>query len=180
MLKRGRGNLGIEVIGGFKLLKAALLLAAAIVLPIFGKHQVPLLFWLAQHVSVDPNAHFFRGLVDKFIQLSPKFPLISVGMGIYAVIFAIEGTGLVLRKGWAEYLTIIVTASFLPLEIYEMVRHTTVIKGVVIALNIVIVAYLWRRVRARRHQKHDVAHHPPLAGVRAWLRKSSLSRARQA
>jgi uncharacterized membrane protein (DUF2068 family) len=150
-----RGFVGLEIIGAFKLLKAVLLIVGAVLLPIVGKGHMDALFWLLRHLSVDPHAHYFQELVRKLIDLSPKFPLISVGMFCYGVIFSVEGIGLLLRKHWAEYLTVIVTASFLPLEVYELIHHTTAVKGFVIALNVAIVVYLVLRLKlshkARQH-----------------------------
>jgi uncharacterized membrane protein (DUF2068 family) len=53
-----------------------------------------------------------------------------------------EGTGLALRKRWAEYFTIIATSSFVPLEVYELVKNFTITKVVVIAVNVAIIVYL--------------------------------------
>jgi len=39
-----------------------------------------------------------------------------------------EGVGLALRKRWAEYLTIIATSSLIPLEVYELIQHFSVMK----------------------------------------------------
>jgi uncharacterized membrane protein (DUF2068 family) len=69
---------------------------------------------------------------------------------IYAAVFLTEGTGLLFRKRWAEYLTTIVTASFVPFEIYEMVHKPSVLKAVGIALNAVIVVYLALRLWRER------------------------------
>ena len=55
-----------------------------------------------------------------------------------------------MRKVWAEYLTIIITGSFIPLEIYEMVEHRSMVKGMVIVLNVAIVIYLVLRVATRQ------------------------------
>jgi len=167
-----RGYVGLEVIGGFKLLKAVLLILGAVLLPIVGKGHMAALFWLLQHLSVDPHARYFQELVRKLIDLSPKFPLISVGMFCYGVIFCVEGIGLLLRKHWAEYLTAIVTASFLPLEIYEMLQHTTAVKGFVIALNAAIVVYLVVRLKQRHKAgQHSSAKQEGFAsGLRAGVR----------
>jgi uncharacterized membrane protein (DUF2068 family) len=73
-----------------------------------------------------------------------------VGTFFYAGLFAIEGTGLLLGKRWAEYFTIVTTSAFLPLEIYEMVKHFTVAKVVVTVVNALIVVYLAVRVRSER------------------------------
>ena len=43
---------------------------------------------------------------------------------IYAALDLVEGTGLYLEKVWAEYLTLAITASFLPWEIFEVLRKS--------------------------------------------------------
>jgi uncharacterized membrane protein (DUF2068 family) len=77
----------------------------------------------------------------------------SVGTFIYAGLLLTEGTGLLLRKRWAEYFTIITTAGLIPLEIYELVHHATTVKTVVLAVNVVIVAYLIAHVRSSAHRE---------------------------
>ena len=76
--------------------------------------------------------------------------LVAIGTGsfIYAALLLTEATGLWLRRRWAEYFTIIVTGSFIPLEIYEVAKRFTVTRLAMIALNVVIVCYLMRRLRA--------------------------------
>src|SRR5690242_7572790 len=54
---------------------------------------------------------------------------LSVGTFIYAGLLATEGTGLLLRKRWAEYFTIITTAGFIPLGVYELSRHLRYLKS---------------------------------------------------
>ena len=61
-----------------------------------------------------------------------------------------EGTGLLLRKRWAEYFTIITTGGLIPLELYELSRHVTAVKIAVLIVNVAIVAYLVARVRKTR------------------------------
>jgi uncharacterized membrane protein (DUF2068 family) len=53
-----------------------------------------------------------------------------------------EGTGLLLRQRWAEYFTVVVTGSFIPLELYELARHVTVPRLIVTGINVAIVWYL--------------------------------------
>jgi uncharacterized membrane protein (DUF2068 family) len=54
-------------------------------------------------------------------------------------------------KLWAEYLTIIATASFIPVEVYEIISRISAPKLVTLVLNIVIVVHLVAQVRRRRH-----------------------------
>jgi len=65
-----------------------------------------------------------------------------VGTFFYSALLLTEGTGLLLGKRWAEYFTIIATSSFIPLEVYEIVKRVRAAKVVVLLLNIVVVAYL--------------------------------------
>jgi uncharacterized membrane protein (DUF2068 family) len=70
-----------------------------------------------------------------------------VGTFIYSAVFLTEGIGLAFHKRWAEYFTIITTASFLPLELYEIIHRATIAKGVALAINILVVIYLVRELR---------------------------------
>jgi uncharacterized membrane protein (DUF2068 family) len=76
-------------------------------------------------------------------------------------LFSVEGIGLLTRKVWAEWLTIIITTSFIPLEVYEMVHKSSAIKAVVLVANILIVIYL---VARRIHASHQ-------HGLKGWLRE---------
>jgi uncharacterized membrane protein (DUF2068 family) len=60
----------------------------------------------------------------------------------YAAVEGIEAVGLWLQKRWAEYLTFLVTASFLPLEVYELIHKFTPFKVLALIINLAIVAYL--------------------------------------
>ena len=69
----------------------------------------------------------------------------ALGTLVYAALFLTEGIGLLLEKVWAEYFTVIVTSSFLPLEIYELIKKFNGFKVAVTIANAAIVAYLiWR------------------------------------
>ena len=68
--------------------------------------------------------------------------LISPLLFFYAGIFFVEGGGLLARKSWAEYFTIIVTASLIPLEVYEMFTHANWLKAGALLVNSVIVWFL--------------------------------------
>lgn len=73
---------------------------------------------------------------------------------VYAALLLAMGTGLFLEKRWAEYLTAIVTASFIPVEIYELVRHVRVTTIVVLVVNVATVIYLVWKLFRRSAQPH--------------------------
>jgi uncharacterized membrane protein (DUF2068 family) len=132
----------------FKFFKGAMLIAVALGAHHLMNHDVS---DFAEHLvdsfRVDPNNRYIEALLVKLQFLSAKqLKALSIGSFFYAAIVLIEGTGLALRKHWAEYFTIIVTASFLPLEIYELARRVSGIKIGVMAINLAILGYLIARV----------------------------------
>jgi uncharacterized membrane protein (DUF2068 family) len=101
-------------------------------------------------LRVDPDNRFIQPILAKAFSVTPKqLKELSAGTFFYAALLLIEGIGLLLRKHWAEYFTIITTGLFIPLEIYELARHFTVVKLVVTVVNVLIVWYLVARVRSR-------------------------------
>lgn len=69
---------------------------------------------------------------------------------VYAGVFLTEGIGLLLGRRWAEWLTVLVTASFLPLELYELVERLRWSRVLLLAVNLAILLYLVARLRADR------------------------------
>ena len=66
----------------------------------------------------------------------------------YAVLFLVEGTGLWLEKRWGEIVTIVITSSLIPVEIYELVHRFTVVRLGALIINVGVVIYLVLRLRA--------------------------------
>ena len=137
----------------FKLVKGLLLIAAGIgALKLLHKDVGEVVERWIDVLRVDPDNRYVHGLLVRVLSVNDRtLKEISAGTFAYAALFLTEGIGLLLRKRWAQYFTIIVTTSFLPLEVYELARHITVAKVGVILVNIAIVAYLIFRVR-RDHE----------------------------
>jgi uncharacterized membrane protein (DUF2068 family) len=66
----------------------------------------------------------------------------SIFAFIYSALCLIEGTGLIMRKVWAEYFTVILTTAALPWEGYEIVVRYTVFKLALLFINLVVLIYL--------------------------------------
>ena len=75
---------------------------------------------------------------------------VIVGSFLYGGLFLTEGIGLWLLKRWAMWFTVIITASFLPIEIYELADHPSTGKFTLLAINLALVGYLIRRIREGR------------------------------
>ncbi len=104
-------------------------------------------------LRADPHNRYLLWLVEKLSNVDDhRLRQLSVGTFFYSVLFLSEGTGLALAKRWAEYLTIVTTASLMPLELYEIYIHASWPRVVVLLVNIAVVAYLI--VELRRTKKH--------------------------
>ena len=108
------------------------------------------------HVDSDNNvAKWCLGIAGQ--ATNTKLVSLSAICFFYAGLFAIEGTGLYLRKSWAEYFVVIMTASLLPLEAYEIWHKVTAIKILLTICNLVILGYLIYVIRRRRKAERSGA-----------------------
>jgi uncharacterized membrane protein (DUF2068 family) len=139
----------LRVIAVFKFLKAALLLALSVVafpLP----HQdlgMRLEHWV-RAMHLDPGNRYIEHVLMRASNLSPaqikKVGLVGL---LYAGLFAVEGTGLWLKRRWGEWVTVVLTGMLVPVEVYEIVHRPTAIKVLVLLVNVGIVFYLILRIR---------------------------------
>jgi uncharacterized membrane protein (DUF2068 family) len=141
----------LRTIALYKLLKVLLLLALA-----YGEVRLrdasltaKLLTWASarpfglEHQVVTYLLAWFSGLSASRIH---ALRIVTLS---YAAIFAIEGVGLWMQKRWAEWLTTIITASLIPLEVWELFFRPNIGKAAVLVANAAIVAYLVWHVRSK-------------------------------
>ena len=149
MAKSRSHGRGLRLIAVFKLLKGLALLALGIgALKLLHKDVAAVVEHWINIFQVDPHSHYIQLLLAKLsIVDDRRLKELSVGTFIYSAIFLAEGVGLALGKRWAEYLTIVTTASLLPLEVYELVKHVGIGKGVALVINLAVVAYLILELR---------------------------------
>jgi uncharacterized membrane protein (DUF2068 family) len=144
MIQRRAHGRGLRLIAAFKLLKGLALLALGIgALNLLHKNVEAIAVHWINVFQVDPHSHYLQMLLEKLSFLDDKrLKELSVGTFFYSALFMTEGVGLALGKRWAEYLTIVSTASLLPIELYEIAKHTTIAKLVALVINLAVVAYL--------------------------------------
>jgi uncharacterized membrane protein (DUF2068 family) len=144
MTQRRAHGRGLRLIAAYKLLKGLALLALGIgALNLLHKDVEAIVAHWINILQVDPHSHYMQLLLAKLSILDDRrLKELSVGTFIYSAIFLTEGVGLALGKRWAEYLTIISTASLLPLEVYEIAKHASFGNVLVLVINLAVVAYL--------------------------------------
>ena len=137
-------NRWLIIIGALKLLKAVLFVSMGFgVIRLLHKDVADLLLHLTMALGFDPENRFVNMMLEQSALLSPhRLKQISIAIFLYAAVDVIEGTGLVLEKPWAEYFTLLLTGSFLPWELYEIIHHVTVLKVILTILNLAVFVYL--------------------------------------
>ena len=146
---KSAGNRLVRVIALFKLLKAALLIAVGMgALHLIHRDVASLLGHWVVKLGLDPGNRFIERALEKVGNLTPqKIRGLGIVSFIYAGLFLTEGIGLWLVKRWAEWFSVIMTTSLVPVEVYEIYRHPSVVKCFVLVVNIAVVGYLLYRIR---------------------------------
>src|SRR5580698_8202711 len=131
-------NMLLRLIALFKLLKAALLIAVGMsAFHLIHKDLASVLEHWVRMLGLDPGNRYVDRALQKVANLTPnKIKSFGVVSFIYAALFLTEGIGLWLVKRWAEWFSVIITTSLVPVELYEIYRHPSVLKCLVLVLNI--------------------------------------------
>lgn len=100
----------------------------------------------ADSLGIDPENRYLLLLLESLTGVSPK-QIAAVGLGtiLTSGLLLTIAWGLHLRQVWAEWLTIVATAFFIPIEIYEVVSSPHFTYALALAVNALIVWYLVRR-----------------------------------
>jgi uncharacterized membrane protein (DUF2068 family) len=139
----------LRLIAVFKFFKAALLIALGVGLfRLIHRDIGNILEHWCKALRLDPGSHWVDLALQKATRATPgQIKKFGLGSFFYAALFLAEGTGLWLRKRWGEWLTVIITSSLVPVELYEIHRHPSFVKVGVLAINIAIVIYLIHHMR---------------------------------
>jgi uncharacterized membrane protein (DUF2068 family) len=139
-----RHNRGLVFIAIFKWCKALALSALALgLLKLLHTDVSQVAEDIIRSLRVDPDNKVMGWLLAKLSLVDDtKLQTLSVLSFCYGALFFVEGTGLYFEKRWAEYLTIIATASFLPVELYELIQKVDALKISLLIVNVVIIWFL--------------------------------------
>jgi uncharacterized membrane protein (DUF2068 family) len=146
---RRRDGMLLRIIAVLKFLKAASLIALSV--GVFRTmHQdigMRLEHWV-RAMHLDPGNRHIEMLLERVSNLSPTQVkrLGLVGL-LYAGLFLVEGTGLWLQRRWGEWATVVITGLLIPVEVYEIFRHPSAVKILVLIVNMAVVGYLVYRIR---------------------------------
>jgi uncharacterized membrane protein (DUF2068 family) len=157
-------TVGLWLIIALKAVTALLLCGAFVVLLLARQSNPQDFFSVLVHRMFRGNP---PGIAIRYIATNTEFitramlTRVALATFAYAAVEATEAVGLFLRKAWAEWLVILVTVSFIPVEIYEIVSRPNPIKVLTLIANVLILWYLLKRLLEKR-SKHKKAQ-PSLA-----------------
>ncbi len=148
-------NQWLVLIALYKFLQALLFVAIGI-----GAHRLlhrdiaDEVLRFAEHLRFNPESHLVNFLLDKATLLKVE-QLRRIGLVAYsyAALSLAEGIGLYLEKAWGEILTLTITASFLPWEVFEIAHRLTWVRIGLLIANILVFFYLVRIVVDRAQHR---------------------------
>ena len=137
-----------------KLLKGAGLLMLALGVYSLSDNDLPEDFRkLLESLHLDPEKKFFSDLAEKIETITPATVIwLARGTVIYSLFSWVEGVGLIFRASWAGWMAIGESAFFIPIELRELLLHFSWTVLAILAVNVLIVWYLFQnRGRLFRH-----------------------------
>jgi uncharacterized membrane protein (DUF2068 family) len=145
---------GLLLIGLFKLAKSIFFFCIGVgAVHLLHKDIGDVVMRVAVALKFDPESRFVGILLDKANLIDAhRLMQISVATFGYSAVALTEGVGLVREKVWAEYLTLILTVSFLPWEFYELVRRPDWFRVSLLLINLAVLAYLVWLLRRKKSQ----------------------------
>jgi uncharacterized membrane protein (DUF2068 family) len=143
----------LRILAVERLFRALVLIAAA-----YGVHQfasaqrslrdsfgriLPAARPLADRLGVDlDQSTIVQGVTKALHAGQGTLTLVAIGLLLYGLLEGVEGVGLWMAKRWAEYLTVVATAAFLPIEVHELLNSVTATKVGAFLINVAAVVYL--------------------------------------
>lgn len=158
-LKRHKHRAGLVLIAAYKLLGALLFVAIGVGALRLLHKDIDDVMWhaLVEVLHWNPESRFVNFIFEKAELLNdPLLKRIGFAAFCYAALGILEAVGLYLEKTWGEFLTLFITASFLPIEIHELIRRLTWVRAGLLVTNLAVLLYmiwlLWERAAIRRRR----------------------------
>jgi uncharacterized membrane protein (DUF2068 family) len=153
-----KSRAGLRLIAALKVLEAlVLILAGCGVLGLLNAElDAAVKSWLDDLSLREGRRLIARAAAQGFAMLDAATPMRLAMIGgasfLYALVFIVEGVGLWLGKRWAEWITIVTTASFLPFEGIELAKSPSAMSAATLAINAAVVVYLIVNIVRKKHE----------------------------
>lgn len=134
----------IRCVALFEAAKGMLVLIAGLgLLSLVGRDVQLFAERLIRHSHLNPASHYPRIFVDAASRVTDaNLWMIAGAAMLYATVRLVEAYGLWRERRWAEWFALVAGGIYVPIEIYELIRHASVMKFTILSLNLAIVAYM--------------------------------------
>lgn len=107
------------------------------------QEYLPLLQPVAERIGVDLQDSGPVRLVQKALETSHgTLEMVALGVLAYGALELVEAVGLWLMKRWGEYVAVVGTGIFIPLEVYELFERVTWLRVLAFAVNVFAIVYI--------------------------------------
>ncbi|AZG73491.1 DUF2127 domain-containing protein [Shewanella livingstonensis] len=137
---------GVRAVAVLEASKGILALMVAIGLHVYaGQNLSMLATQLVTHLHLNPASHYPSVFISAIGSVSQSSViLMALGAAIYTLIRFIEAYGLWHNMRWTQWFALLSGAIYLPFEVYEMMRHFSLLSVSVLAINLAVVVYMYR------------------------------------
>ncbi|HUN86038.1 MAG TPA: DUF2127 domain-containing protein [Terracidiphilus sp.] len=155
--RRRRHNKWLLLIAVYKAVQAVLIAAVGFgALRLLHKDIGDIVGQIVGALRFNPESRLVNFILDQASLVNdPMLRRIGLVAFSYASLSLAEGIGLYLEKAWGEFLTLFITGSFLPWEIFEVFRRLTWVRVTLLIVNTLVFIYLLKVVAIRRRQPKE-------------------------
>jgi uncharacterized membrane protein (DUF2068 family) len=150
-LRMGHGELErqaqlklLRAVASFELAKGLIvLLAGCSVLFLVHKDTGDMADTFLRLLHISPDHHFAQAFLVWANNLTDaKLWAIAGAAAVYAILRFVEGYGLWRARGWAEWIALVSTSLYLPVEIYKLIQHVSPLHVGILTLNLGVILFM--------------------------------------
>jgi uncharacterized membrane protein (DUF2068 family) len=144
MNPRATGISGLRSVAVFEAAKGVIVILAGFgLLSILQKDTQQVGESIVRHLHLNPAKHYPHVFIDAIARLdNSHLWLMACGAFAYSLVRFIEAYGLWHSRIWAEWFAISSGAIYIPFELIELARRATVLKVVLLVINVGIVTFV--------------------------------------
>jgi uncharacterized membrane protein (DUF2068 family) len=107
---------------------------------------------------LDPGSRYPQLFIDAASKVTDgQLWFLAAAALAYALVRGVEACGLWYERRWAEWFALIAGGLYVPVEVYELIRHATWIKFGVLLTNLAIVVYMAYALRHSAEQDSELS-----------------------
>ncbi len=139
-----RSSSGVRIVAAFESAKGLLVLVAGFgLLSLVHQNAQLVAEDIVRHFHLNPASHYPRIFLDVAGNISDSQLWLMAGFALtYAGVRLIEAYGLWRERRWAEWLAVLSSSIYMPIEVYELLSGVSWIKVGTLTVNICIVVYM--------------------------------------